>query len=247
MQSQSAKDLSGKLGGLRVRENGRYRHRARHNLLNWGNPRFPTWWFDPFDNMLNKVQYVANASNKLKTFEVLSQNAFPFLPEWHTELDVATSFLANPKYPDRINAVLCRTQLNAMSGHGIVMAKTVPELVRAPLYVRYVPKQWEFRIHVFLGEVIDAVEKRKRATVAIGNKYIRSHDYGWVFCREDIHVPDVCVQAALMAVSTLQLDFGAVDIGYHEEFGTILYEVNTAPGLEGTTLENYAKKISTLY
>jgi hypothetical protein len=38
----------------------------------------------------------------------------------------------------------------------------------------------------------------------------------------------------------LHLDFGAVDVGWNEHHGeATIYEVNTAPGLEGTTLEKY--------
>jgi len=47
---------------------------------------------------------------------------------------------------------------------------------------------------------------------------------------------------ALAAVSALGLDFGAVDIIYNEhENQYYVLEVNTAPGLEGTTVEKYAE------
>jgi glutathione synthase/RimK-type ligase-like ATP-grasp enzyme len=44
------------------------------------------------------------------------------------------------------------------------------------------------------------------------------------------------------------LDFGAVDIGHRlidNQF--FVFEVNTAPGLEGTTLDKYAKAIYNYY
>ncbi len=36
------------------------------------------------------------------------------------------------------------------------------------------------------------------------------------------------------------LDFGAVDLGHHPEYGTFIYEINTAPGLQGETVNDYA-------
>jgi glutathione synthase/RimK-type ligase-like ATP-grasp enzyme len=48
----------------------------------------------------------------------------------------------------------------------------------------------------------------------------------------------------LAAVSALGLDFGAVDIIWNErEDKCYVLEVNTAPGLQGSTLENYANAI----
>ena len=66
-------------------------------------------------------------------------------------------------------------------------------------------------------------------------------NYGWIFCREGVNLPDICATAALCAVEGLSLHFGAVDLGWHPEFGVHIYEVNTAPGLEGQTLVNYAQ------
>ena len=46
------------------------------------------------------------------------------------------------------------------------------------------------------------------------------------------------------AIKALGLDFGAVDIIYNEaEDQHYVLEVNTAPGLEGTTLQKYTEAI----
>ena len=53
---------------------------------------------------------------------------------------------------------------------------------------------------------------------------------------------------AVNAVKALGLDFGAVDIIYNEkENQYYVLEVNTAPGLEGTTLIKYAERFSKLW
>ncbi len=69
---------------------------------------------------------------------------------------------------------------------------------------------------------------------------VRNHDNGWVFCRQDVHPPDEVINQSIEAVRALGLDFGATDVGWNEYYQkACVFEVNTAPGLEGTTLENY--------
>ena len=157
---------------------------------------------------------------------------------------------AGPKWPGFKHAVLCRTLTRANSGRGIVIAEKPEELVPAPLYTRYVPKQDEYRIHIFreLG-IIDVQQKRRDTDVSPEDRdpYIRNHDAGWVFCRENVQPPQVVLHAAVDSIFALGLDFGAVDIGFHNNIGPCIYEVNTAPGLEGQTLVNYANAFKSLY
>ncbi len=123
---------------------------------------------------------------------------------------------------------------------GNVVRRT--ELVNAPMYTKYVKKADEYRVHVFDGEVIDIQQKRRRQELSRHEVdfQIRNTDSGWVFCRDDVDCPDGVRSTAVSAVSALRLDFGAVDIGYNRHQGAAtVYEVNTAPGLEGTTLEKY--------
>jgi D-alanine-D-alanine ligase-like ATP-grasp enzyme len=135
--------------------------------------------------------------------------------------------------------VMCRTILNGHSGKGIVVAREVEELVDAPLYTEYIKKTHEFRVHVFNGNVIDYVQKKKRAGVEERNKYVRSVENGWVFCREDIEVREDVKAIAIDAVLALGLDFGAVDVILGHDGNVYVLEVNTAIGMEGTTVECY--------
>lgn len=255
MASQSAGALAEALRSLdidarRVRSSGIYRPRPRHLIVNWGSSDMPNWYtLAAGAAMLNKLPYVRNASEKGRTFELLSSSGCPVVP-FTSRRDVAAEWLANRYYGGNLNAVVCRTLTRANSGRGIVLAKTPEELVPAPLYTRYVPKVKEFRVHVFADRgMIDVQEKRKingfTETEGI-NKYIRNHPNGWVFCRENVEVPPEVVNVAERAVLALHLDFGAVDLGWHPEYGTYIYEVNTAPGLEGQTLTNYAQTIRSL-
>ncbi|MNY81884.1 hypothetical protein D3C86_2236870 [compost metagenome] len=52
----------------------------------------------------------------------------------------------------------------------------------------------------------------------------------------------------MLAVNALGLDFGAADVIWndHRKQAFVL-EVNTAPGLTGTTLEKYAKALKEIF
>jgi D-alanine-D-alanine ligase-like ATP-grasp enzyme len=115
------------------------------------------------------------------------------------------------------------------------------DLVDAPLYVMYRKKKREYRVHVAFGRVIDVQQKRKRTNYDGTVDYaVRNHHTGWVYCREDVVDSTPRDNLAIRAVDALGLDFGAVDIIYNEHLDAFyLLEVNTAPGLEGTTVEKY--------
>jgi D-alanine-D-alanine ligase-like ATP-grasp enzyme len=68
--------------------------------------------------------------------------------------------------------------------------------------------------------------------------YVRSYENGWIFAREDVVRNPAAEAAAIAAVASLGLDFGAVDVILREGKAYVL-EVNTAPGIEGATLSAY--------
>ena len=117
---------------------------------------------------------------------------------------------------------------------------------KAPLFVKYVPKKQEYRIHVCGGEAVDIQRKARRKDVeddAINWK-IRNHDNGFIFARNEdgITPPDV-IKQAVDAVKVLGLDFGAVDVIFNDkEQKAYVLEVNTAPGLAGETLQGYLRR-----
>lgn len=244
--SGSARNLARALRTKRVRPNGRYRPRRRDLVINWGASTVPVWFSGRVGaQTLNLPQYVRTASDKLAAFRALERAGCAAVP-FTTDIEVARSWLAQPVYGRKLNAVVCRQLTRANSGRGIVLAKTPEEVVPAPLYTRYQPKAEEYRVHVWQGRVIDIQEKRRRngfAEYENASPYIRNHPNGWVFCRDGVQPPDEVVEKSLEAVAALGLHFGAVDLGYHPDYGTGLYEINTAPGIEGQTLVTYADSI----
>jgi glutathione synthase/RimK-type ligase-like ATP-grasp enzyme len=72
------------------------------------------------------------------------------------------------------------------------------------------------------------------------NDDVRNWHTGWVYATQDItEPPEAIIDVAEMALDALGLTYGAVDI-IHQDTNLYVLEVNTAPGLEGTTLQFYA-------
>jgi glutathione synthase/RimK-type ligase-like ATP-grasp enzyme len=133
------------------------------------------------------------------------------------------------------------------SGRGIVICNDGDRLVYAPLYTLHTKHKHEYRVHVFKDQVLDVQMKRKRNGSLRGSG-IRNYSNGWVYARAEIAPSEELLLSSIQAVKLLGLDFGAVDIGHRlidNKF--FVFEVNTAPGLEGTTLDKYQKAIYNYY
>lgn len=226
--------LNARIRRLYTDERGTFTAKDRHVLINWGCSSVPARLSG--GSHINKPDRVAVAANKLLTFNELKAAGTINIPEFTTDYETAQAWLNDGK------VIVCRTKLNGHSGAGIVLAARAEDIVaQCPLYVQYIKKKYEFRVHVAFGKVIDIQAKRKRTDYDGETDYaIRNHHTGWVYCREDIVEPHDLREQALATVLTLGLDFGAVDIIYnqHQDKSYVL-EVNTAPGLEGTSVTKY--------
>ena len=235
--SVSAKRLAKALGILRVQPS--YNARRNDVIVNWGSSTPPH--FRWMEQDLNKPHAIALTSNKLNTFLEFRTKSFTDVPDWTTNPSEAQHWL------DLGLKTYCRRQLSSHSGNGIVICNDGDRLVSAPLYTLHTKHKHEYRVHVFKDNVIDVQMKRKR-NGALGGSGIRNHSNGWVYARAEILPPEELLSSACKAVNLLGLDFGAVDIGHRlidNKF--FVFEVNTAPGLEGTTLDKYAKAIYNYY
>lgn len=237
--SQGAKELSKALGVKRIRhDNSKFKGANRHTVINWGSAALPDQV--AACHILNKPEAIRNASNKLKSFE-LFQEAGVSIPLFFTTKAEASAYIQE----DDSRSVVCRTVLNGHSGVGIVMADSADALVDAPLYTAYVKKQEEYRYHVFMGKVVDIQRKARKMDVPKEevNWQVRNLDGGFIFAREGVVENAVASENAIMAVEALGLDFGAVDLIWNKKDDAYyVLEVNTAPGLAGTTLDGYAQR-----
>jgi glutathione synthase/RimK-type ligase-like ATP-grasp enzyme len=208
-------------------------------VINWGCSKLNPGNY----HLLNKPEAVRCAIDKVSTLKTLA------------EANIAVPYFSTNQYDILIDllhgnfeAIYCRTLIRSKKGNGIVIARTPEELVPAKLYTRAFPTTHEFRVHVFMGEAIDYVQKKKRRN-ADADLMIRNHDRGWVFAHDNIIVRKKIKELAVNAVEALGLHFGAVDVlarfnppvnGKWQLQEAVVCEVNTAPGLSNTkTLEAY--------
>ena len=202
-------------------------------VVNWGSSEV----YDGRCRVINNPVSVGIAANKLETLTAFTLHDIPH-PEYTTDKDMARCWLDNG------HKVMCRQLLTAHSGQGIVVAKQHEDLVDAPLYTKYIRKKKEFRVHVFNSKILDIQEKRRSSAVDDHHPYIRNHSNGYVFCRGDIEEPYDLRGVAVSAVNALGLDFGAVDVVWSEGLDKCFaLEVNTACGLEGSTVHKYVQAI----
>lgn len=238
MTSQSAKKLAQALNTKRVYPHKNYHPRCTHVIINWGSSVLPSWnCIGP--TYLNRTSKVAIAANKRNTFNSFLLEGVKH-PDWTDDKECAQSWI------EQGHKVVCRQTLTGHSGSGIIIASTVEELVNAPLYVKFVKKDKEYRVHVFNSKIIDYQLKKKKHNYEGGLYGIRNHLNGWIYARSDVVLPEAIANESINAVQALGLDFGAVDICTGLDGQVYVFEVNTAPGLFGTTLEKYTQAIKEL-
>lgn len=151
---------------------------------------------------------------------------------------------------------------NKMSGRGLkVLQAAEVGAVDPTLFVKFLPKHRQFRVHVFK----DAANTHTRTREIIHTSELSGEPGSMVFKRNDsvrsttaiwnFHSgfrymvvqgkrPLGVIPAAVAAVNALSLDFGAVDIITTADSTPYVLEVNTAPGLGPMTLNWYATRIA---
>lgn len=235
--SKSAKALATALGGRVLKRNGStFVFKTSDVAINWGDPDAPR----PATPGLTLFNYcdLRAASNKKTFFQKMKEEHSDLIPEFWTD---------RSDIPADVYPVVCRTTLAGHSGEGIVIADTVDQLVDAPLYTRYVKKKDEYRVHCGLrndGIETIAVQRKARKSAVPDeqvNWKVRNLAGGFIYQREGFTVPSIVIEAAHHSLRTAGIDFGAVDILFNEHEGkAYAIEINTAPGLEGQTVDDYA-------
>lgn len=263
--SASSRALANELGITRIKpENSRYNFRPNHLIINWGNSNLSTNLTEAEGRILNHPSSIGTASNKLNTYHAFSIHDIP-QPDLTTFKNVANEWLEGG------HTVLGRDLMRGSGGRGITVYhpdeySNLPDHVRHRYYTKYIKKRREFRFHVVTTmmepssvndySVLFVQEKKRRASENRNdenyNQYIRNHQNEWVFAHNNLDpIPDSLITLAKKAVYSLDLHFGAVDVIYNQlqDQGYVL-EVNTACGMEGTTLgiyRNYFREMANRY
>lgn len=241
--SQSAKELANAAGVKRIKHGrSRFKGDAQKTVINWG--------ASAIDNLevlkcrvINPPDRVRIASNKLNFFRAVQlANQEALIPEFTTDIEVARGWLRDG------HRVVVRRTLTGHSGHGTMVCRGDDKLPQAPMYVKYIPKKQEYRVHVMGGRIIDKQRKARKMFDPNPDWEIRSHERGFVFSRQNVTLPECVVDAALKVADAVGLDFAALDVIYNEASNrAYVLEANTAPGLEGSTIKNYIASFKELF
>lgn len=242
--SNSAKALAEALGIRRTSLLRNSPSKTPRTLVNWGNSggELGSGVLSNLERILNPPDKVAVAINKLSCLGCLSE-ASVSIPEFTPSMAEASGWVEKGK------EVVVRKLLRGSGGRGIEFCHQPHMLPPAPLYTLYVKKKDEYRVHVAGGTVFDVQKKAKRQgeePSATGWK-LRNLENGFIYKRSDVSPPLCVLEEAIKAVQALELDFGAVDVIYNAHYDrAYVLEVNTACGLEGSTVQLYADAIQAL-
>jgi len=231
--SKGAKALSERLGIQRIKHKGsKFVGGEDKTVINWGAIEAP---YEVLKcNVLNHPNEVECNSNKYMFFQLMKGHCR--IPEFTTDMVVAAQWIANGYM------VVERHQLRGSGGKGIRIVKHEESLKEAPLYTRYQNKKDEYRIHLSDSVIFDMQRKGLKDGIENPNWRVRNHKNGFIYMREGLKVPKDVKEQAILCFYRTGLDFGAVDVIWNEEEKkAYVLEINTAPGLEGTTIDNYSK------
>jgi hypothetical protein len=220
----------------------RFRGRMEDTVINYGSSNLDNVRRVVHNgSVMNDAHAVGQASNKLKTFNVLSEATSIRQLETTTSSEVALGWMGEGL------GVYARTVLSGHSGSGIVYASASAPvdlgnvefqntLPVAPMYTKAVRgERFEYRVHVAFDDVILVQQKRKRDGWRDNPDYsdiVRNHASGWIYATSAITLSSETLGICRQSIRSLGLDFGAVDI-IMKMGQTTFIEVNTAPGLQG--------------
>lgn len=226
------------------RSASRYRQRSTHLVINWGMGANPKGF-----TLLNDIDGVNKARNKQRCFDELAGSGLvEYIPDTTTNRITARNWIEREG-----NKVFSRTTLSGRSGAGIVVANDIDSLVSAPLYVKGIENiSREIRVHVFKDSVIDFAQKKRMNSERLeelgitANPNIKNLNNGYIFARAGVAIPRIAMEVAVDSINALGLDFGAVDIILSSRGGNewpYILEVNTAPGITGSSVLKYASAV----
>jgi glutathione synthase/RimK-type ligase-like ATP-grasp enzyme len=231
MRVSAAREICTRINAKRIVPiGGRYVPRRGDVVINWGRSTLPDFGV----RVINDPASVSVAVDKLLTLAAFEANDIPHA-EWTVDPIAARRWLNTG------GTVLHRAVVRGRAGSGIaVLSGRVADIGNRGFWSLYEKKRAEYRVHVINGVVVDVQQKRKKRGEKSDPK-VRSHLNGWVFCRESVEAPKQVLDASIRALAAVGLDFGALDVGWNEKKQRpCVYEVNSAPGIEGTTIERYA-------
>lgn len=187
---------------------------------------------------LNRADAIRVASSKLASFRRFREADCP-IPRFTTSRDEARTWQENG------STVFGRTT-EGFQGRGISVYQPVDTLGECPLFVEFIPNEREYRLHVVRGVVVSVQRKYLERPHLSDGGFVKNHAHGYVFKTPQRGLNGSRHAAAVAAVESLGLDFGAVDMVVDENGKEYVLEVNTAPALSPKRVQQYLEALRPL-
>lgn len=254
LEQQSLQHVMNALNGSTTCFTPQPEHKKLPVLINWGNSppnheKLDTITPTYFNKVINTFGAVNIAGNKINFFKAMiaADADGPRIPEFTQDIEEAKRWGTSGK-------IVIGRKARGSSGQDISFFSEDPEtFLSSQFWSVYKKKRREYRVHIFDGKVLLVQQKVLPPTDPDGNSIpkekvdfrVRTHRTGFIFKRNDVVTPDDVLNQAVRAFEVLAkkgLTFGAVDVIWNEhEKKAYVLEINTAPGLEGTTIDDYTK------
>lgn len=257
--SHTARELAKR---MRIRvlaapDQSRYIPRTGDIVINYGNSE----WSDRITahsmytnnfTMLNHPVYVEEVSNKIRLLDLIDgyedeEGLRGVTVPWTTRSQQAVQWCLEG------HDVVIRHKIKGHSGDGIqimlaqtyMIDRTMPE---APLYTKYIKKSAEHRIHMIRNHdnTCEFIwqQKKRSFDCSTPDWRIRNYENGFIYAIEDVQKPEGWRRIESVLSSTINLAFSATDILTPNSTnpravrvaGSMILEVNSAPGLQSDTL-----------
>lgn len=253
MGSESARLLCDAMDIVQLKHEGsRYRPRTSDVLINWGAHSIPSRLRDL--HVINDPVHTQVVADKmLYANRIIEMQQHEEEPHWFRSIGFTTQNSVAYAWQRAGHTVVARTITNGSEGAGIRIIKPTDPMVHAPLYSLYQPKEREYRVNVVNGQVIKVQRKLRSRSLpppVDGTFYVRNTANGFLFNTVTEYPTDVATQA-INACAHFNLDFGGVDVIYKEarlaaDGRAYVVEINSAPGIEGSTVTAYAEALTAL-
>lgn len=201
------------------------KHPPGEIAIRWGGAELPE---KDAAGCINNSEAIRVASSKLATFRRLAAADCP-IPRFTTRSDEAREWETE---------VLGRTS-QGFKGRGIHAYQRGAGLGRHELYTEFIPNEREYRLHVIGGDVVSVQRKYLERPHLQGDGRIKNHEHGYAFKTPERSLNSSRIDAAVLAVQSLGLDFGAVDMIVDDDGKEYVLEVNTAPSLSPMRVQQY--------
>lgn len=185
-------------------------------LIRWGSRE--TVAYRPSFFTLNPIVALERATDKLASLELL-RNRGVVVPPFSTNYrEMRGTFLGRAVHHTRGQDIKLYLQ------HGDA------ERDPSDYYVSYIPTAREYRVRVVGTECVRISEKVLTDPSAY-TPWIRNYEHGHTFVSPRTRLNTFQEALAVASVTSLGLDFGAVDLVVGDDGNTYILEVNTAPAL----------------